>query len=237
MVEGIVVGCDKTLEWILPWWWKHYRTHNNYPVAFADFGMSKKAVSWCQKHGRLLTITAPAFEERLSPKKQADWEKRFGSRVLKYRTQWFKKPLAVLASPFSCGIWLDLDCQVKGSLEPLFHTLLLGAEIALVADHNQAINTLLPGEVNYNSGVIVFRKSAPILFKWASSIEKYRHHLVGDQDVLSRIIYLTKSAVVELPDLYNWNVFKGENREAIIYHFCNEAGKLRILEELSTTHS
>lgn len=233
MVNGVVVGCDKTLEWILPWWWDHYKAHNDEPVAFADFGMSEKAAAWCQERGLLLKIKSRKFKDAVSSENKTDWEKRVGPRVWKYRTLWFQKPLALLASPFSTGIWLDLDCQVKGSLEPLFHSLAFGAEIAIVPDHNQSVSTLLPNEINYNSGVIVFREQAPILLQWASLIEKYHDHLIGDQDILSRAIYLTKPFMVELPDLYNWNVFKGENPDALIYHFCNEAGKLRILESLS----
>ncbi len=224
------MGCDAALEWILPWWWEHYSAHNDYPVAFADFGMSEKALTWCRQHGTLLTLPPLSFKNNVTLQKKKDWEQRLGPNVWKYRLAWFKKPLALLQSPFSQGIWLDLDCQVRGALEPLFHSLLFGADIGIVRDQNQKVNSLLPGEIHYNSGVIVFRQKAPILLQWASAIESFCDQLVGDQDILSRVIHLTSPPLIELPDIYNWNVFLGDNDAAVIHHFCNEAGKRRILE-------
>ncbi len=31
MSRGVLVASDQTLEWMLPWWWRHYKKHNNFP--------------------------------------------------------------------------------------------------------------------------------------------------------------------------------------------------------------
>jgi hypothetical protein len=47
--KGVLIACDEKLEWLLPWWWFHYQSYHQLPVAFVDFGMSNKAIDWCKK--------------------------------------------------------------------------------------------------------------------------------------------------------------------------------------------
>ncbi len=64
--------------------------------------------------------------------------------------------------------------------------------------------SLLPGEVNYNSGVIVFRKEASILHRFAEEASKNSAQYAGDQQAMCRAIFLHRPSLVELPQLYNW---------------------------------
>ena len=148
----------------------------------------------------------------------------------------FKKPLAILRSPFALTLWLDLDCQVMGSLEPLFHSLVFG-DIGLVQEgdsirqHDAEKGLLLPGEVNYNTGVIAVRKNAKILQQWVDLAKK--DLFLDDQYALVRAVFLYQPALVDLPPIYNWPNEYGPNEQAIIRHFDGIHGKLDILHSLS----
>ena len=122
--EGVIVGSDRNQEWLLPWWWMNFRLHNNHPVAFVDFGdMSPSAVSWCQKRGPYFKLNPVtnfvAQKEFIDPQKAALWEKMHPT-IWSLRLSWYKKPFALQMSPFKRSLWLDVDCQVRGSIEPLF---------------------------------------------------------------------------------------------------------------------
>jgi hypothetical protein len=236
---GIIVGCDQNQECLLPWWWHHYSKYNSYPVAFADFGMSSKAISWCLERGSVLTISEPSnFGKKKIPRSNKSlWKKLYGEAIFFYRPAWFKKPLALLQSPFDVGLWLDLDCQVKANVDPIFRTLSFGAEIGVVPeptfvqDHHIQNGLILPGEVFYNSGVIVFRKNANILHHWKEELTNHQEQYVGDQDALSRAIFLYCPAPssIQLPFEYNWLLWQGENSNSLIDHFTGRQGKEKIL--------
>jgi hypothetical protein len=208
--SGIIVGCDRNQEWLLPWWWEHYSLQNAYPVLFVDFGMSEKAVHWCQQRGTYTLLkqeTASVF---------------------------FKKPLALLQSSFSSALWIDLDCQINGPLDPLLYTIAFGIEIALVREdesvhrRDRKSGRLLSDEISYNTGVIAFRQGAPVLRFWENMPGNY----LDDQYALARAIYLHKPQPLELPSIYNWPNDHGPNEKAIIRHFHGPHGKLEILKQL-----
>lgn len=221
--EGILVGCDCNQEWLLSWWWDHYAKHNSYPVAFADFGMSPKALKWCREKGEILKLSF--FPLKKVPKeKKIQWEKRAGEGIWPFRAALFKKPSAFLASPFPLSCWIDLDCEIKGNLEPLFNFLVL-ADIAIARepdpvqkqDREQGLN--FPDESTYNSGVVPFRQGSRVLKQWIDLCEQKNHLFLNDQSALSRAIYLTKPPLIELPQLYNWKMDLGPNPNALIHHY------------------
>lgn len=227
---GVVVGCDRKQEWLLPWWWSHYSAHNTHPVAFADFGMSDKALAWCKERGECIAPVFPeaAEESAIATSLKQQWEERYGRGIWFCRSAWFKKPLAVLNSPFSIGLWLDLDCQVRGKLDPLFNSL-FGADIGLVREPGG------PEEKNYNAGVIVFRKKAEILYRWAEEATEHNAHYAGDQEALCQAIMAHSPALIELPFHYNWLRVLGPNPDALIYHFTGGTGKLEIMNSAAHT--
>ena len=144
--------------------------------------------------------------------------------------------MALLHSPFELGLWMDLDCQINGPLEPLFNSLAFGADIGLVREphfiqnYEEEKGFLLPGEVNYNSGVIVFRKEASILHRFAEEASKNSAQYAGDQQAMCRAIFLHRPSLVELPQLYNWLRVLGPNPEALVYHYTGGQGKIEILK-------
>src|SRR5689334_19040244 len=119
--RGVIVGCDETQEWLLPWWWERYSSENNFPVCFADFGMSLTARSWCEQRGEMLQIAidcSSASSEDFPCSNEA--KSLYGPLLCSTRGQWFKKPFACLASPFHRSAWIDLDCEVLRPIDALF---------------------------------------------------------------------------------------------------------------------
>ena len=232
MGQGIITGLDRNLEWMLPWWSGHYFAHNSYPVAFADFGMSQAARAFCQKRGALLPIDSKLMEKRRSAMTKKAWEKEYGAGVWQNRSAWFKKPLALLASPFEQGLWIDIDCKVQKELSPLLSCLAFGVELFLMRDEDGS-HFLRKDEVRYNSGVIAFQRQAPILRQWIEVA--LEDAFPGDEECLSRAMSLHKPRFLEMPRLYNWFRDYGPNPEAFICHYCGTHGKISALEEMAAS--
>ena len=223
-MEGVLVGCDRNQEWLLPWWWGHYSQSNRHPVAFADFGLSEIALAWCKERGEVISVPEPPPLKEVSAQCKEAWEKAAGSGIWPMRQAWFKKPLACLRSPFPSSLWLDLDCEVKGSLDPLFRFLSFGIEIALAPDSKENV---------YNSGVIAFWRNAAILSQW---IEQGNGEFMGDQDALSQAISLHQPPLIKLPLIYNWRKDLGPNPNAVIVHYIGP-WKIEILTKLDLYRS
>ena len=59
--------------------------------------------------------------------------------------------------------------------------------------------------------------------KWAETSVALNHRLVGDDAVLSYLIYQDRLDVVELPDIYNWRMMRGLNLDAVIIHWVSSS--------------
>lgn len=235
--QGVIVGCTSHQEWLLPWWWMNYCVNNSYPVTFVNFGdMSPQAMEWCRKRGRLISLDFSddfiARKEKIDPALAKTW-KKMNSQVWKVRLAWFKKPLALLQSCYEKAIWIDLDCQVRGSLEPLFETYLIYDDVALVEDCeidqkiNQENGMLLPGELSYNAGVMAFRHGAKLIQEWAKQSLSHNHQFMGDQQLLVRIIYSEYYPIAMPPMEFNWPTARcGANPQAVILHWWGAQKKI-----------
>lgn len=225
MEQGILVGCDQSQEWLLSWWWENYREDNSLPVAFADFGMSEEGRAWCQERGMVFKIQADGLKVALKEEIEADvlkgWD-RFISPFWDFRAVWFKKPFALLRTPFHRTLWLDLDCEVLGPLEPVFQYIdpKDGMGLVRVGGLENTENGSL-----YNSGVIVFAKNSPILQQWVDASLSQNHRFVSDQDVLSQLIFDRKYSVGKVPEIYNWRMNQGVHIGAVIIHWASQWGK------------
>jgi len=222
--DGILVATDLTQEWLLPWWWQNYRKFNTHPVAFVDLGMSEEAKEWCKERGEWIPLPVAdifvATKEEVTPSLVEAMEKACGNLFWTSRNAWFKKPLACLQSPFRRTIWIDLDCQVQGAIEPLFST--CESMIAMVSETERF----------YNSGVIVFKEYTPLIESWADAAFERNHEYRGDQDILNQLIQEQNLPVFELPESCNWMRIKGENPEALIMHWHGQYGKEHILHQM-----
>jgi len=229
ITQGVIIGTTKEQEWLLPWWWFHYRLYNTYPVTFIDFGdMSEKSIEWCKKRGGVIKLAVqPDFvapREKVAPELVTLWES-IHPQMWFIRKTWYKKPFAMLQSPYRRTIWLDLDCQTRGSLKPLFEFNLGSSGITLAAedqvsqDHNLKRTITIPGEIAYNAGVVVFDRDSSLLKEWTQQCIHQSHLFFGDSQLLSRMIMTQKIAFNPLPTTYNWVVSWGLNSNALILHW------------------
>lgn len=226
--HGIIAGCTQSQEWLLPWWWMNMRLHNNYPVTFVNFGdMSPTALNWCQQRGSVVTLNLPADfvapKEKIEPRLASTWESMH-AYVWQMRLAWFKKPFALLQSPYAKALWLDVDCQVCGPLQPIFDKcadsdLAMKKEEAIFHRTDVARGLLLPDEKVYNAGVIAFRHGAPIVHTWAQQAVEQNHLFIGDQQLLARILHTHNYPIAVLPEIYNWRGDLGRNPNAVILHW------------------
>ena len=216
---GIICGADKTQEWMLPWWWSRYCDHNHFPVTFCDFGMTFEMRAWCQTKGEVISVEFPSQcitpQNQIDPKLALDWELCHKSVVWDLRKQWFKKPFACLQSRYATGIWIDLDCEILGPLEPLFEC----NDLALVRDYKTSHLPKSDPNVYYNGGVIVFQHGASMIKKWAEEAVALNHLFAGDDYLLSHLIHAFQVNVIDLPDIYNWRMANGLNLNAVIVHW------------------
>jgi hypothetical protein len=228
--QGVLVGCDQKQEWMLPWWWSHFKAHNNLPVAFVDFGMTPHAQKWCKSKGLLIPLKAPlnfaAPKAQISPELIDCWERKYGLHLWSGRAQWFYKPFAMLQTPFKETLWLDLDCEVLSSLTHLYKKLHPHSRLALAKDTRPSF------EPCYNSGVIVYDAKSPLLSRWAASCIQNSHQFLSDQDVLTHLIEKSSLEIAELPSKYNWTLQSGIHPTAAILHWSGAWGKQVIRNKL-----
>lgn len=229
--QGVIVGCDQKQEWMLPWWWSHYTAHNNLPVAFIDFGMTAYAKNWCKSRGKCISLKAPQrfvfSKEQIAQELSEKWEHRYGFHLWSGRNRWFYKPFALLQTPFKETIWLDLDCEVLGSLKHLYRKLHRHSRMALAQNHTRSFD-----ETTYSSGVIVYDVKSPLLTHWAASCVRNNHQFLNDQEVLTHLIQESQLEIAELSPKYNWAIQAGINPEAVILHWSGTWGKQAIRNRL-----
>lgn len=229
--KGVLLAVDKQQEWLLRWWWSNYSRSNALPVAIVDLGMSEEALAWCKAHARI--IEGKFEHAKIKSRAECDpelskrWEEIYGPVVWQARDAWFKKPLSMLQTPFETTLWLDLDTEILGSLDPVFRILPEDEKVGIVREPliRQGEPGQLLGEVVYNSGVILYRKDAPLIKKWADQSVLSSDRFMGDQLVLSRIIFSEKISVFELPDACNVQPSSGVIPDALIVHWVGKWGK------------
>lgn len=222
MEWGVVVAADQGAEWLLPWWWERYCRHHREQVAFVDFGMSEEAKLWCKERGLLIPFTGPtdfvAAKEQVGKKEQKQWEARYGVKVWRARSSWFKKPFAMLQSPFEKSVWMDLDCEVVKPIDAIFEGIdegVLGAVRVEKRGH-------------YNSGVIVYDKKSLLLKAWAEACLHKHRSSIGDETLLSQLIRKNQYPFKEISREFNWMMGWGYHSDLKIAHWAASWGKLCI---------
>jgi hypothetical protein len=187
--------------------------------------MSKKMQMWCRKRGDLVRIEGTAIQETVSPQLLAQGLGIYGEALWGHRSQWFKKPFACVQSPYRVGLWLDVDCEVLGPLEPLIASFQLDKQLALAREVGSLHLPKLHPRICYNGGVILFAHGAPLVEQWVASVPELNAEFMGDDLLLSHLIYKTSCDVQEIPALYNWRLHQGINFEAQIFHWMGPKGK------------
>lgn len=199
--KGVVVGCGSELEWMLKWWWKGYSKHNSYPVLFVDMGMGKEAMSaearrWCAERGTVKTLCMPL-------------------------TGWFQKPFAFMQTIFEESVWMDVDCEIRGSIGPLFEYCKHGIAVA-----RDPYFKFSGAKEPVNSGVVAYRHESDVISEWCEITLKDREKYRDDQSILDAIRQKNPDRVPLLPREFNWLRLDGDiNPKAICMHWTGGPGK------------
>jgi hypothetical protein len=231
--RGILAASDDKLEWLLSWWWTRLRRHSDLPIAFVDLGMSDKGRAFCREKGTLLSLSTPllpAKKEHIPADRAARWETLYGVSLWNARESRLKKPIALLATPFEETLWLDLDCEVLASLDPLFDYLkesdfAIASETEAAHVQERSYGELGEEESLFNSGVMVYRHASSLLHDWARDTLQRGDQFWGDQQVLSRLISEKQIQITQLDPRYNWRMSQGFNLDAQIIHWVGSWGK------------
>lgn len=238
ITRGVLVAANFEQEWMLKWWYNHYTMLNDYPICFADFGMSKSALNWCKTKGLVISIDASISPTGISPQKEKLFKKLYYGDVHEGRKAWFLKPFAMQKSPFEKTIWIDVDCKVRSNLNKVFTYSDNMPHFSLARDLKNSekmhihLNTIPECTKYYNSGVISFRNDAIVLKKWIENIPKYFETYLSDQEVLSHTIHENAFEITELPKKYNYLIGFEVVENPSIIHYATRYGKDHIKKEI-----
>jgi hypothetical protein len=227
-MEGVLIGSDSGLEWALPWWWKRYKLHNSHPVAFIDMGLTQPMKTWCKRRGSLLPLKVVDFTDEVPAERASEWEEKTGTSFWGTRSSWFKKPLACLKSPFETTLWMDIDCEIRGSIAPLFDLARRPTGLAMAKEQ---LDFSKPYPC-YNSGLIAFRQNHPLIQEWADSCFKLNSQFRADDDVFAYLLARKGMEIDEIPPIYNWSRCRNENPDAIVLHWHGSHGKTVIRNQI-----
>lgn len=198
---GVVVGCGSEQEWMLPWWWEHYSRHNPLPVLFIDMGFGEKAMTdrareWCASKGILGELHVPM-------------------------DGWFQKPFALAQTIFEESVWTDVDVEIRGSLDPIFHQCKHG--LAAAEDPYYRFSK---GPVSLNSGVLAFKFGNKMISEWCSTISREGKNYRDDQVILNVLAHRNPGSVGFMPREFNWLRLDGDaNPDAVCVHWTGGRGK------------
>lgn len=228
-MKGVVVASDKHQEWLLPWWWERYSAKNGFPVTFVDMGITEEKAKWCAERGQVVKLEMAekpfAGKEAIASHLTQHWESLYGPDFWTARQGWFKKPFALLCSPYDHSLWLDLDCEVLADLAELFGCAHPVSKVALVKEYGWAHLDEKEHEILYNSGLIVFEKNSPLIRAWADAALTRSHEFWSDEHLLSHLIVSHQLPVANLPDIYNWRISQGVPLNAKVVHWVGSWGK------------
>ena len=217
--RGVVVGFDTGREWLVPWWFGNFRKHNDLPVAFADFGMSEAMREWCRDRGHVVDVTDIPVARAC-----------------------FRKPFAILRAPFKEVLFLEPDCEVRGSVEPLLkHCHNSGVALAVVADGRSvaaeapdgSFAMCSPDTVMWDAGIIVVRHGHSFVTDWAAEALAGEHEYTCDGEALARVIARGGYEAGHLPPELALNRRRGDGTGATVFHWVGEDGKTLLRERVA----
>ncbi len=220
---GVVVGANQRSAWLLPWWWRHYVRNNSFPVTFVDFGLSPEVLAWCRERGEVVSFDPAAISvasrEEVDQKFVLEWEEKWGREIWLSRKAWFCKPFACLKAPYEISMWLDLDCEVCGSLQIVFDEFDAQSEMAVSS---------FPKWKSYSSGMVVFRRDSQLLMDWATKCPVLSASEFSDDNVLSVLINTKRYAVQELTHVSHCIGMNHIDLSRLVLYWDGKIGKLFI---------
>ena len=218
MERAFLTGCDVNTEWMLEWFLKNYRKHNDTPIVFADFGVSEGMRQYAMQ----------MFDDYF----KIDRGKLRG---------WFLKPKAMLEVRAVEACWLDTDIEILGDMSGIFR-FVENNKLTMVEDKpwskrmGQGPNSQIRW---HNSGVVAFRNKPDILGSWERTCRKNPSR--GDQETLHEMLSFSPlmklQHIADAPNIYNWLRLQLENdgqdsSKKIAMHWTGERGKQTIRKKI-----
>ena len=230
MNECFVTGCDVHTEWMLKWFITNYRQHNDTPIVFCDFGVSKSMLTWINE---VFDAVIPYTEFRNDLESMREYRR------------WFLKPSAMLRVKSHKAVWLDTDCEVLGDISDIFD-LLVEDRINIVQDLPWSSRRR---EIWHNTGVFGIINKPDALYKWVIECRRTMTPFtmnsvpIGDQDALHALCtqnpIVRMSYIHDLPNVYNWlriQLLDGQDDpNKLIMHWTGPKGKDIIKEKIKAT--
>ncbi|MCB1106975.1 MAG: hypothetical protein KDK76_02645 [Chlamydiia bacterium] len=238
--KGILTGCDERQEWLLIWWWKNLTKFNAYPITFCDFGMSPSARAWCASKGNVITQSKEMFPIKNINEQVANppWKDTITPRMWDHRPIWFYKPLVLPKTPYKRTLWMDPDCEVKGSIEPLMD-LPLGKDRFAIRKTSEEDNEgarkmgyLSPGVSGVQAGVILYEKDTPVIPAWIDRFLHNHPNEFSDEHCLDHLLHDHPFEITHFSPLYNSTEFNPPNPNAIIHHHSSAKQKRILLQKI-----
>ncbi|MCB1109772.1 MAG: hypothetical protein KDK64_02235 [Chlamydiia bacterium] len=235
MDKGVLTGCDHRQEYLLKWWWKNYSKHNDYPVTFCDFGMTPSARTWCQTKGNIVTQTTIPIQNLSEGIEKAPWIDSLFPLMWNHREAWFQKAFVQTQSPYNQTIWLDLDCEVKKNLLPLYELTQVGDGFAIAhyLDYETKLarsrNLIREGVKGVQAGVFAHRKDSPVIPAWIEWCKAKYTHDFSDETCLSHLLHEKDFNIVYMSRNFNWTTIEQANAQALILHHASATRKRNLL--------
>ncbi len=210
--RAVVIAAEKKCEWLLQWWHRNYSAHNDHPVHVIDLGLTQKTRTWCESIGTVFDLP---------------------QEFPRFRKGWFYKPAAFVLSDADEILFLDLDCEIRGSLLPVFEVLddkpLLAKDRYIMREYRDRFEP----DNHFNTGVIASRRVDPLMLDWGQMTLDCHTQYRSDQEIFNEVIKERKGAVDELPQPFNRLRLDGDDPSAIIMHWTGEIGKEEIRRQMA----
>lgn len=231
-----MTGCNADQEWMLKWWWKHYKKHNDYPVTFSDFGMSAGARKWCEERGTLLPFNPQSINLKMET--AAAWGDKIGISTWSKRAIWFAKALILEETPYEKTVWTDIDCEILKPLTPLFELAESKDGFAIAYDNEE--NTRLAKKCRMiednvrvlQVGVLAFKKTSPVIPAWIDYCLKNLDSELSEQSALSNLQAKSLFDITILSNKYNWLKPENPSPHTVINHHTGASRKRKLLAEI-----
>jgi hypothetical protein len=206
--KGVMVGCSKVHEDLLPWWIDNYKKFNKFPVVFADFGISDSMKKYCEQYGKVINMVDVDLEG------------------------WFRKPFAILRAPFKKIIWFDVDVEIKNSIDFLFDYAENGKP-AMGQDTYDPVQFrvhMKDSWVLFDTGVIVVEHGARCIKNWCmETLSVPRGFYLGDHQIFSIVLHRDSFSYNMIPkSIHRMRMEKGDQKDVVVMHWTGMTGKEHI---------
>lgn len=199
--------------------------------------MSKSARMWCEQKGKVISFVLPPFflQEKRPFSFPKTWHPSKVDYVTNRRHIWFTKAFSLFQTPYDKTIWIDLDCEVKKSVQPLFDFCenTSGFAITYDVDHTtkewKDDGLLSPDAEGHQVGVFSFKRKSPVLNKWIQSCYDNHHQELSEQTCLNHVLKKENFDITIFSKKYNWVYLDNSHPDATILHYAGPWPKRELL--------